>query len=862
MTSSPYCSAFKFPAVLGSVHESPDYASAESSLASLLVTLPHGAESHDYFSMLGPPHLLAPTSTFVSPQKLGPPRMEANSISSVGSDATFVEPPPPPPLMPAKAARSCSTDTLVENPFDAGMSPKSYRKHPPPRSALAYRASSLLSLNLGSIRNPDPARTPDVYARASHSALDPQFLFHRPTMYADATKGADLTPGQPVAPQMHLKKQLTGPCLALTALAAFVETIKAEQSKRTLYQPIQQNMSESIVALSPKMTYQPMADIARRITRPPPLAHTTLPGVLVVDIRPFTDYARGHVTGSLNVCLPLTLLKRTNFSLQKCVNSLPSYEKLVFLNYLNYNDLNLSQNITFEGGDLGRHGLPPIIVYDNSNSSSNIYHMCKKLNDFSCWEKSSAPPVYLMDSSFESFAKQYPHLISVGKEEPVDLSVLPVSTLPDISALSLPGKLDSSQPTSISILTQERSKSIPQPTSLVTPNVSNFMLPTDLPDRKFNIRHNEEVFDCIPEQRTLSVSSVPGNKRSLLPLWLMDVISNGDRIRSDFNRLEKSERVRLNNVLTLQKTDTLRTPGGTLEVSPEISCGLDYGHKNRYKDIFLYNHSRVYLRPADGSFPSQLDCDYINASYLEPLSSISSYVAEGKGFSELDLDSMRFIATQGPLQDTIGDFWKCIVNQKCLLVVSLTSEIENGVHKCSSYWIPGVYFSGNDKMDVQILLQEISGNIYIRTFEILVNDRIKHKVMQVHLDKWEDMSANVDVSDLLSIVFLKRFILSHSNVKAKYSTIAHCSAGCGRTGVYCAVDSLVSLLEFNDNGCALPRDPVYDVVNNLRQQRILMVQTMRQYCLIYDALVQYVLHGRVYLNLCELGIVSSFLERI
>lgn len=845
MSSSPYCSAFKFPAQLGAVHESADYASAESRMAALAVSSPH-TEGKDYFDFAAPAHV-SPASAFVLPRKLLM-RVEGRSISSVGSDATFVDSAPP------KHVFSFSTDTLIEDPLDAcALLPKTARKPAPARTSLSQRAASLSSVSIGSPRHRDPARPCDVYARTPHSAVDSHFPFHAPPGNADLA----CCPG--TVPPSQLKKQATAPHLSTTALANFVETIKAEQAKRSLYQPVQLNMSEAITALSSSIKYELEADIARRIAHPPALLHSLLPGVLVVDIRPFTDYARGHVTGSLNVCLPLTLLKRSNFSLQKCVNSLPSYERLVLLNYLHYNNENTAQNTTFDGVTCGRHGLPPVIVYDNSNSSSNIYHMCKKLIDFSCWDAAAAPPICLMSCLFETFAKNNPHLISVGKEEPVDLAALPISAVPELVVPALLPK--AAQPTHIPILTQERARSVSGAISVATPNVSNFVLPTDLPERKFSIRHNEEVFDSIPEQHPLSVSFVPVHKRSLLPTWLANAATNDNRIRDDFNKLEKSERVRLNNLLSSQKSGPLTSPGGTVEVSPEISCGLDYGHKNRYKDIFLFNHSRVFLRPVGGRSPSQLDCDYINASYLEPLPDISAFAADGKDFSLKALNGMRFIATQGPLSETIGDFWKCIVNQKCLLVVSLTNEVENGIQKCSSYWIPGVYDSGKDKLEVKLVLEEQSGNFFLRVFDILVHGGDRSTVMQVHLDKWDDMTANVDVKDLLSIVFLKQHILSHTSKSSRYPTIAHCSAGCGRTGVFCAVDSLVSILEYNNNGYALPRDPVYDIVNNLRQQRILMVQTMRQYCLIYDALVHYVLQEQIHLNLCDLDIVEKFLNR-
>lgn len=45
-----------------------------------------------------------------------------------------------------------------------------------------------------------------------------------------------------------------------------------------------------------------------------------------------------------------------------------------------------------------------------------------------------------------------------------------------------------------------------------------------------------------------------------------------------------------------------------------------------------------------------------------------------------------YIATQGPLPGTSGDFWKMVWQVKCATIVMLTREREGGKPKCHKYW--------------------------------------------------------------------------------------------------------------------------------------------------------------------------------
>jgi protein tyrosine phosphatase len=117
--------------------------------------------------------------------------------------------------------------------------------------------------------------------------------------------------------------------------------------------------------------------------------------------------------------------------------------------------------------------------------------------------------------------------------------------------------------------------------------------------------------------------------------------------------------------------------------------------KNRYDRILPYDHSRVIIC-GDSS-------DYINASF------INDYKGQ-KGY----------IAAQGPMAGTIGDFWKMVWEQKSSVIVMLTKLEEGGKLKCDKYW--------NDEMNQRIQLnsgvtlaleeRKVFSEYVLRTFSI------------------------------------------------------------------------------------------------------------------------------------------------
>lgn len=613
---------------------------------------------------------------------------------------------------------------------------------------------------------------------------------------------------------------------------------------------------------------------ARRLIERNASGHDGTANIMVIDIRPFTDYVKSHIRGAINVCLPLTLLKRQNYDLTRCINSLPVSEKCLFEKYLHAHEQRKAICSQLESGaygeqaDRGNSTLPSVLLYDSTGYSSGLFHITKKFVSHNVWSQAS---IYLLNDPFSDFCAQFRELIEAGTFTPPNANVNghPIPKLQDTHArfkstsnlLNFKGSLEE---------------------QIASPVLSNFKLPTT-PKPTFKLRHNEEFFTDKIDDSDLSLrelertfGNIPPEGKRALPSWICDSLSRPQKLLQDFNNLERDEKERLLNAFSLNKLSTkiaeeTTTPGGSLVLEsptgvPVISSGIEFGHKNRYKDIFLFEHSRVKLNDQTLVTKKEQLCDYINASYITPSNSL-------RNLTNLDniKKHMRYIATQGPMSETIGDFWKCVVNHKIPIVISLTSEKENGVTKCSAFWESGTYKSNNNIIKVNLADSFTLGEenkLVLRSFEIEMDNVIHHKVFQIHLLSWPDMGSLLRPNDLLSIIDLNNYIIDRCFDRIEdIPTLIHCSAGCGRTGTLCIIDTLINVM-LNNESFELRYDPIYSTVNHFRKQRISMVQNLRQYYLIYETILIFLLNKLSiatrddveWHDLTKLGIVQSFIQ--
>jgi protein tyrosine phosphatase len=147
------------------------------------------------------------------------------------------------------------------------------------------------------------------------------------------------------------------------------------------------------------------------------------------------------------------------------------------------------------------------------------------------------------------------------------------------------------------------------------------------------------------------------------------------------------------------------------------------------------------------------------------------------------------------------------------------------------------------------------------------------EITQLQYSAWPDLGAPAHPSHVLGLVehteAVVRASTSLETTPARRPVLVHCSAGCGRTGTFCTIDSVISLMKrqqinkkrllqddgsdgdgnvkmknlgLEDDGDWIERDDedlVHKVVSELRDQRISMVQCLQQYVLCYETVLEW-----------------------
>ncbi|XP_062267353.1 receptor-type tyrosine-protein phosphatase kappa isoform X10 [Platichthys flesus] len=256
--------------------------------------------------------------------------------------------------------------------------------------------------------------------------------------------------------------------------------------------------------------------------------------------------------------------------------------------------------------------------------------------------------------------------------------------------------------------------------------------------------------------------------------------------------------------------------------------------KNRYGNIIAYDHSRVILQPIEDD-PSS---DYINANYIDIWLYRDGYQRPS-----------HYIATQGPVHETVYDFWRMVWQEQSACIVMVTNLVEVGRVKCYKYWPDDAEVFGDFK--VTFVEVEPLAEYVVRTFTLERRGFNEvREVKQFHFTGWPDHGVPYHATGLLS--FIRRVKIS--NPPSAGPIVVHCSAGAGRTGCFIVIDIMLDMAE---------REGVVDIYNcvkALRSRRINMVQTEEQYIFIHDAILEACLCGETAIPVCEFK--AAFYELI
>jgi protein tyrosine phosphatase len=267
------------------------------------------------------------------------------------------------------------------------------------------------------------------------------------------------------------------------------------------------------------------------------------------------------------------------------------------------------------------------------------------------------------------------------------------------------------------------------------------------------------------------------------------------------------------------------------------------------------------------------------------------------------------------------DFWRVVWEQDARVVVMLTAEAEGGQRKCHPYWLPDEYGPMKlvDLSEKRVSLESSpklspprNTSLAVDSMErpgpgrrratnpldvapldtptpssaevphvIIRKMTLSHsaypfqplrEITQLQYSGWPDFGAPAHPSQVLGLIeHCNAIVRSYAGIPGMNPTlperqgerpiVVHCSAGCGRTGTFCTIDSVIDQLKrqrmaaskASRNGGSqedmdvdeeewMERDDidlVSKTVEELRLQRLSMVQTLRQFVLCYETVLEW-----------------------
>lgn len=564
--------------------------------------------------------------------------------------------------------------------------------------------------------------------------------------------------------------------------------------------------------------------------------------LLVIDTRPFNQYSTSRLKDALSICVPSTLLKRSSFHLSNIFKTMTSQQQqAIDLKLKGSKDLN-------------------IVFYDSNSSSEQCsFHLYQILKKFQSDAKQYGKTIdlYLLNKGFTSFL----HQEGISDEDSIfDFKKIKSTNSGDSFADFI---LPSANPTSSFLMSMKKNHALPEEENGVHP--SNIHVP--------NLENPER-----------------------LPTWLQPYLAPNsvNMIIKNFVRIENAENARITSVVSQKShSPSICSPSCLCpccdQLNYNILDGSEHGYKNRYPNILPYEHSRVRLIESPLLSPIMSSNNNSPNKYFPKVSPSASsqnklhltattnsavavtgtspqlshlrphddyFNANFINVPQINKEA-RYIATQAPLPSTIDDFWKVVWHNNSEIIVSLTDLNEYGIKKSDVYW--------QNTKKVQLLdeHEDYNGlkNLTVRKIQLTRKSQSRI-ITQLHFKDWPDHGV-ADYSSLLKLTEIK----DEFTTKKSAPVVVHCSAGCGRTGVFITVDLItnafksktnthlikgnVNLLkkhslddDGNETGEEIDiwntqNDLIYFTVQQLRKQRISMVQSLNQFIFCYETVLEF-----------------------
>uniref|UniRef100_A0A7N8XY51 Tyrosine-protein phosphatase non-receptor type 13 n=1 Tax=Mastacembelus armatus TaxID=205130 RepID=A0A7N8XY51_9TELE len=251
----------------------------------------------------------------------------------------------------------------------------------------------------------------------------------------------------------------------------------------------------------------------------------------------------------------------------------------------------------------------------------------------------------------------------------------------------------------------------------------------------------------------------------LTSLPLVRVVPDGQYTGSKLNTVVRMMRGLLEQKVPFQEFENLQN------LQPLDDCLIgqtkENKKKNRYKNIVPFDTTRVVLGKDGG---------YINANFIK---------------MPVKDESFMYIACQGPLPTTLGDFWQMVWEQKSNVIAMMTQEVEGGKVKCQRYW-PDTRRTAemvDDRLQIMLIKDQYLDHFVIRLIEVKdVQTNEVQYVTHLNYTGWPDHGTPSQPEQLLTFISYMRHVHRSGPI------ITHCSAGIGRSGTLICIDVVLGLI--------------------------------------------------------------------
>ncbi|CAJ0914488.1 unnamed protein product, partial [Mesorhabditis belari] len=236
--------------------------------------------------------------------------------------------------------------------------------------------------------------------------------------------------------------------------------------------------------------------------------------------------------------------------------------------------------------------------------------------------------------------------------------------------------------------------------------------------------------------------------------------------------------------------------------------------RNRYQDVPCGDARRVVIK-----FPGA-PCEYIHANFVK------TPQAEN-----------RFICTQGPLENTVVDFWYMVIQEAVETIVMLCNFLETGKTKCHKYFPMEKDETMTITPDITVTNTKIGPmcpeepSVKLSMLKVKFKKDGKEETRMIRHFHWQDWpDRGVPPCRLTSTELLSRI---RDNQKP---IVVHCSAGIGRTGTIVAIEHVLESLQYGKECVDMDK-----LLKELREQRPWSIQNDLQYLYIHRILLYYFL---------------------